>query len=82
MHSSQDVPEEATRKLLRNVFGPAAFDQNAPFSSILPFGSGTTPAEKKGLNVITPAGPSLLREQFLLSCLGLSCHKHVVLGQC
>ena len=47
VRSSQDVSEEATRKLWRNEFGPAAFDQNAPFSSILLSGSGTTPAERK-----------------------------------
>lgn len=56
MRSSQDASEEAARKLLRNVFGPAAFDQNVPFSSILPVGSGTTPGGRKCLNVIKLAG--------------------------
>lgn len=63
VRSSQDVWEEATRKLLRNVSGPAAFDQNVPFSSILLFGSGTTPAERKCLNIIKLAGLFCLREQ-------------------
>lgn len=56
MRSSQDASEEAAHKLLRNVFGPAASDQNAPFSSISPFGSETTPAERKCVNVIKLAG--------------------------
>lgn len=51
VRSSPDASEEAARKLLRNVFGPAASDQNAPSSSIWPFGSETTPAERKCLNV-------------------------------
>lgn len=51
VRSFRDARGEAARRQLRSVFGPAASDQNAPFSSILPSGSGTTPAERKGLDV-------------------------------
>lgn len=73
MRSSQDASGEAARKLLRNVFGPAAFVQNAPFSSILLFGSGTTPAERKCQNVIKLAGSNegSLLSSSKVSSLGL-----------
>ena len=69
MRSSQDASEAAARKLLRNVFGPAASDQNAPSSSILLFGSETTPAERK-MSQCQKTG-SMISVFF---CLGTNCH--------
>lgn len=47
VHSFLDVPREATHKRLRNVSELAAFDQSAPFSSTLPSGFETTPADRE-----------------------------------
>lgn len=51
VRSFQDAWGEEAHRQLRNVFGPAASDQNALFSSILPSCSGTTPAKRKGMDV-------------------------------
>lgn len=47
VRSFLDVPREATHKRLRNVSELAAFVQSAPFSSTLPFGFETTPADRE-----------------------------------
>lgn len=47
VRSFLDVPREATHKRLRNASELAAFVQSAPFSSTLPFGFETTPADRE-----------------------------------
>lgn len=47
VRSSLDGPGEAARRRWRNVSEPAAFDQSALFSSTLPSGSETTPADRQ-----------------------------------